>query len=143
MFDTDEPVQSVILLVFAQFERIGSVCTGCSAVSSHNDIQVRVRLREGVGKGTLGWWRPNGIALQTLLHNSADGRKHRAISVRESRSGSSPRRTSRAVPTGPNSPQGRRSRLTHCVLGDQRHRALSRATARPPPPQRRSPAART
>ncbi|WP_055495002.1 recombinase family protein [Streptomyces sp. TP-A0356] len=69
-FDPDEQVQTVIRLVFAQFERLGTL-HGVLRYLVENDIQLGIRLREGPDKGTLEWRRPNRMTLQTLLHNPA------------------------------------------------------------------------
>ncbi|WP_372404421.1 recombinase family protein [Streptomyces luteireticuli] len=70
VFDPDEQVQTVIRLVFAQFERIGTLHGMLRYLVDH-DIQLGIRLREGPDKGTLEWRRPNRMTLQTLLHNPA------------------------------------------------------------------------
>ncbi|QIY74843.1 recombinase family protein [Streptomyces sp. RLB1-33] len=69
-FDPDEQVQTVIRLVFAQFERLGTLHGVLRYLVDH-DIQLGIRLREGPDKGTLEWRRPNRMTLQTLLHNPA------------------------------------------------------------------------
>ncbi|WP_249402410.1 recombinase family protein [Streptomyces sp. YIM 121038] len=69
-FDPDEQVQTVIYLLFAQFERIGTL-HGMLRYLVRHDIQLGIRLREGPDKGTLEWRRPNRMTLQTLLHNPA------------------------------------------------------------------------
>ncbi|MFJ9381829.1 hypothetical protein, partial [Streptomyces sp. NPDC101455] len=48
----DEQVQTVIRLVFAQFERLGTL-HGVLRHLVDNDIQLGIRLREGPDKGTL------------------------------------------------------------------------------------------
>uniref|UniRef100_UPI001EF6791A recombinase zinc beta ribbon domain-containing protein n=1 Tax=Frankia sp. Cj3 TaxID=2880976 RepID=UPI001EF6791A len=68
VFDPDEQVQTVIRLIFTQFERLGTL-HGLLRYLVRHDIQVGIRLREGPGKGTLEWRRPNRMTLQTLLHN--------------------------------------------------------------------------
>jgi DNA invertase Pin-like site-specific DNA recombinase len=70
VFDPDEQVQAVIRLIFAQFERIGTL-HGLLRYLVEHDIRLGVRLREGPDKGTLEWRRPNRMTLQTLLHNPA------------------------------------------------------------------------
>jgi DNA invertase Pin-like site-specific DNA recombinase len=70
VFDPDEQVQSVIRLIFAQFERIGTLHGVLRYLVAHG-IQLGIRLREGPDKGTLEWRRPNRMTLQTLLHNPA------------------------------------------------------------------------
>ncbi|MEU9547290.1 recombinase family protein [Streptomyces mirabilis] len=68
--DPDEQVQSVIRLIFAQFERLGTL-HGVLRYLVEHDVQLGIRLREGPDKGTLEWRRPNRMTLQTLLHNPA------------------------------------------------------------------------
>lgn len=68
--DPDEQVQTVIRLIFAQFERLGTL-HGVLRYLVEHDIQLGIRLREGPDKGTLEWRRPNRMTLQTLLHNPA------------------------------------------------------------------------
>ncbi|MFH8346293.1 recombinase family protein [Streptomyces sp. NPDC018045] len=70
VFDPDEQVQSVIRLLFAQFERRGTL-HGVLRYFVDHDIRLGIRLREGPDKGTLEWRRPNRMTLQTLLHNPA------------------------------------------------------------------------
>ncbi|MFF3879375.1 recombinase family protein [Streptomyces sp. NPDC001978] len=70
VFDPDEQVQTVIRLIFAQFEQIGTL-HGLLRYLVDHDIQLGIRLREGPDKGTLQWRRPNRMTLQTLLHNPA------------------------------------------------------------------------
>ncbi len=70
VFDPDEQVQTVIRLIFDQFERIGTL-HGMLRYLVRHDIQLGIRLREGPDKGTLEWRRPNRMTLQTLLHNPA------------------------------------------------------------------------
>ncbi|MFF4756621.1 recombinase zinc beta ribbon domain-containing protein [Streptomyces sp. NPDC001270] len=69
-FDPDEQVQSVIRLLFAQFERLGTL-HGVLRYPVENDSRLGIRLREEPDKGTLEWRRPNRMTLQTLLHNPA------------------------------------------------------------------------
>ncbi|GGM26481.1 hypothetical protein GCM10010129_83710 [Streptomyces fumigatiscleroticus] len=70
VLDPDEQVQTVIRLLFAQFERLGTL-HGVLRYFVDHDIQLGIRLREGPDKGTLEWRRPNRMTLQTLLHNPA------------------------------------------------------------------------
>ncbi|PZG99774.1 recombinase family protein [Streptomyces sp. NTH33] len=70
VFDPDEQVQTVIRLIFRQFERIGTLHGMLRYLADH-DIELGIRLREGPDKGTLEWRRPNRMTLQTLLHNPA------------------------------------------------------------------------
>ncbi|WP_264081194.1 recombinase family protein [Streptomyces spectabilis] len=69
-FDPDEQVQTITHLVFTQFERIGTLHDLLRFLVDHG-IQLGIRLREGLDKGTLEWRRPNRMTLQTLLHNPA------------------------------------------------------------------------
>jgi DNA invertase Pin-like site-specific DNA recombinase len=50
VFDPDEQVQTVIRLIFAQFERIGTL-HGVLRYLVANGIQLGIRLREGAGQG--------------------------------------------------------------------------------------------
>jgi DNA invertase Pin-like site-specific DNA recombinase len=68
--DPDEQVQTVIRLIFAQFERLGTLHAVLRYLVD-NEIQLGIRLREGPDKGSLEWRRPNRMTLQTLLHNPA------------------------------------------------------------------------
>ncbi|MFD7815611.1 recombinase family protein [Streptomyces sp. NPDC059785] len=70
VLDPDEQVQTVIRLLFAQFERLGTL-HGVLRYFVGHDIRLGIRLREGPDKGTLEWRRPNRMTLQTLLHNPA------------------------------------------------------------------------
>jgi hypothetical protein len=69
-FDSDEQVQTVIRLIFMQFERLGTLHGVLRYLVDH-DVQLGIRLREGPDQGTLEWRRPNRMTLQTLLHNPA------------------------------------------------------------------------
>jgi DNA invertase Pin-like site-specific DNA recombinase len=69
-FDPDEQVQTVIRLIFTQFERLGTLHGVLRYLVDH-DVQLGIRLREGPDKGTLEWRKPNRMTLQTLLHNPA------------------------------------------------------------------------
>ncbi|MER5669567.1 recombinase family protein [Streptomyces mirabilis] len=60
----------MIRLIFAQFERLGTLHGVLRYLVDH-DIQLGIRLREGPDKGTLEWRRPNRMTLQTLVHNPA------------------------------------------------------------------------
>ncbi len=69
-FDPDEQVQSVIRLIFAKFEQLGTLHAVLRYRVDHG-VELGIRLREGPDKGTLEWRRPNRMTLQTLLHNPA------------------------------------------------------------------------
>ena len=70
--DPDEQVQAVVRLVFDLFDRLGTV-NGVLCFLADNRIQVgvRVRVREGPGRGELVWRRPNRAGVQNLLRNPA------------------------------------------------------------------------
>jgi DNA invertase Pin-like site-specific DNA recombinase len=65
-FDPDEQVQSVVRLIFAQFEELGTL-GGLLRYLARHDLRLGVRVREGPGKGQLVWRRPNRATLQNLL----------------------------------------------------------------------------
>ena len=68
MLDPDEQVQATVRLVFALFERKGSVCGVLRHLADH-DIRLPDRRRTGAGKGDLEWHRPNRATLIDMLHN--------------------------------------------------------------------------
>jgi DNA invertase Pin-like site-specific DNA recombinase len=68
MLDPDEQVQATVRLVFALFERKGSVCGVLRHLVDH-DIRLPDRRRTGAGKGDLEWRRPNRATLVDMLHN--------------------------------------------------------------------------
>jgi DNA invertase Pin-like site-specific DNA recombinase len=66
--DPDEQVQSVVRLLFEQFERQQTVCGLLRYLLRHQIlIPVRPHLREH--KNQLQWRRPNRVTLQSLLHH--------------------------------------------------------------------------
>jgi len=68
LLDPDEQVRHVVSLIFRKFEELGTL----NAVLRYlvkNNIQLGIRLREGLGKGELEWHRPNRMTLQNLLKN--------------------------------------------------------------------------
>ncbi len=65
-FDPDEQVQEVVRLIFRLFEILGTV-GGVLRYLAQHDIRLGVRVREGTGKGTLLWRRPNRMTLQNML----------------------------------------------------------------------------
>lgn len=65
-FDPDEQVQAVVRLIFAQFEKLGTL-GGLLRYLARHDIRLGVRVREGPGKGQLVWRRPNRATLQNIL----------------------------------------------------------------------------
>lgn len=66
--DPDEQVQSVVRLLFAQFERQGTVCALLRWLVQH-DIRIPVRPHQRAQRGQLQWRRPNRVTLQSLLHH--------------------------------------------------------------------------
>lgn len=66
--DPDEQVQSVIRLLFDQFERQGSICGLLRYLVEHN-IRMPIRPHHGPNRGQLEWRRPNRVTLQCLLHH--------------------------------------------------------------------------
>jgi len=68
MKDPDEQAQATIELIFAQFERRGTI-NGVLKYLVSNHLQLPHRVRSGPGKGELEWHRPNRATLSNLLHN--------------------------------------------------------------------------
>ena len=66
--DPDEQVQSVIALVFSQFERLGTI-NGVLQYLVRNHIKLPHRVQGGLRKGDLEWSRPNRATLSDLFHN--------------------------------------------------------------------------
>ena len=66
--DPDEQVQSVIRLLFEQFERQGSIYGLLHYLVEHN-IRMPIRPHYGPNRGQLEWRRPNRVTLQYLLHH--------------------------------------------------------------------------
>jgi DNA invertase Pin-like site-specific DNA recombinase len=66
--DPDEQVQSVIRLLFDQFERQGSIHGLLHYLVEHN-IRMPIRPHYGPNRGQLEWRRPNRVTLQYLLHH--------------------------------------------------------------------------
>jgi DNA invertase Pin-like site-specific DNA recombinase len=66
--DPDEQAQATIELIFAQFERRGTI-NGVLKYLVQNHIQLPHRVRCGVGTGDLEWHPPNRVTLSNLLHN--------------------------------------------------------------------------
>jgi DNA invertase Pin-like site-specific DNA recombinase len=66
--DPDEQVQSVIRLLFDQFERQGSINGLLQYLVAHN-LRMPIRPHHGPGRGQLEWHRPNRVTLQHLLHH--------------------------------------------------------------------------
>ena len=66
VFDADEQVQSVIRLIFEQFERQGTV-QGLLRYLVKHGIRMPIRPLGGPNRGQLEWHRPNRPTLQNLL----------------------------------------------------------------------------
>lgn len=66
--DPDEQVQSIIRMIFDQFDTRGTV-HGILTYMVENGIKLPVRSRSGESKGDLEWHRPNRVTLNNLLHN--------------------------------------------------------------------------
>lgn len=66
--DPDEQAQSIISLIFAQFEKYRTI-NGVLQYLVQNEIQVPHRERSGLNKGELTWRRINRVTLTNLLHN--------------------------------------------------------------------------
>jgi DNA invertase Pin-like site-specific DNA recombinase len=66
--DPDAQVQSVVRLIFAQFERQGTVC-GLLRYLVQHQILVPVRPHQRAQRGQLQWRRPNRVTLQSVLHH--------------------------------------------------------------------------
>ena len=65
--DPDEQVQSVVRLIFEQFQRQGTVGGLLRYLVTHQ-IQVRTPHRRA-SRGQLQWHRPNRVTLQSMLHH--------------------------------------------------------------------------
>jgi DNA invertase Pin-like site-specific DNA recombinase len=97
--DPDAQVQTVVRILFEQFDRLGTV-SGLLRYLVREGIHIPVRPHFGTQRGQLEWRRPNRITLQTLLrhpvyagfyrwgHRSVDprrkvpGRRHTGRTVR-------------------------------------------------------------
>lgn len=66
--EPDEQVQSVVSLIFEQFETRGTVHGVLRYLVDHG-IRMPVRARSGPNTGELEWHRPNRVTLTNLLHN--------------------------------------------------------------------------
>jgi len=66
--DPDEQVQTTILLIFDEFERLGSL-NGVLQYLVRHHISLPRRVRSGLHKGDLEWHAPNRATLADLLHN--------------------------------------------------------------------------
>lgn len=67
-FDPDEQVQTVVRLIFHQFEQLGTLNAVLRYLVRY-EIQLGIRMRAGPGTGDLEWHRPNRMTLQNLLRN--------------------------------------------------------------------------
>lgn len=70
IFDPDEQAQQVVRMIFRKFEEIGTL-NGVLRYLVRADIQIPVRIREGINRGDLEWRKPNRMTLQNLLKNPA------------------------------------------------------------------------
>src|SRR5580698_10559707 len=68
VLDPDEQAQSVIRLIFEQFERQGTVCTLLRYLV-RSEILIPVRPHQKQYRGQLQWRHPNRVPLQTMLHH--------------------------------------------------------------------------
>jgi recombinase/recombinase-like zinc beta ribbon protein len=66
VYDPDAQVHHVVRLILRKFEELGTLHALLRSLVQH-DIQLGGRLREGPGKGTLEWRRPNRMTLQNML----------------------------------------------------------------------------
>jgi DNA invertase Pin-like site-specific DNA recombinase len=80
MIDPDEQVQATIRLVFALFERYGTISGVLRHLVAHA-IDLPDRIRGGVAKGELAWCRPNRQTLLDMLHNPLWTKPLRGISA--------------------------------------------------------------
>lgn len=65
--DPDQQVQSVVRLVFDEFDRQGTL-HGLLRYLVHHGIRLPIRPHGGPTRGQLEWRRPNRVTLQNLLH---------------------------------------------------------------------------
>jgi DNA invertase Pin-like site-specific DNA recombinase len=66
--DPEEQAQEVVRLVFAEFQRQGTVYSLLRYLS-RNEILLPVRSRSGSNRGQLEWNRPNRTTLSSMLHH--------------------------------------------------------------------------
>jgi DNA invertase Pin-like site-specific DNA recombinase len=66
--DADEQVQSVIRLIFDQFDRLGTIQGVLHYLVEHG-IRMPIRPHAGPNRGQLEWHRPNRVTLQNLLRH--------------------------------------------------------------------------
>lgn len=90
IIDPDEQVQSVVRLIFDQFDREATLHSLLRYLV-HHQIRIPVRVRGGANKGQLEWHAPNHATLQNLLrHPSYAGvyrYGHRPIDPRKKQPG--------------------------------------------------------
>lgn len=90
VIDPDEQVQSVVRLIFAQFQRLGSI-NGLLRLLVREDIRIPVRPHSGSERGELQWRRPNRATLLNMLHHpiyaGAYRWGHRAVDPRKKKAG--------------------------------------------------------
>lgn len=67
-FDPDEQAQSVVRLIFAKFDELGSVYATFHYLIQH-DIQLPIRSRSGSDKGQLEWRRPSLPTLFQMMRH--------------------------------------------------------------------------
>lgn len=68
VLDPDQQVQSVVRMIFDQFDRLGSL-HGVLRYLVKNGIKIGVRPHSGLNRGQLEWRRPNRETLLNLLHH--------------------------------------------------------------------------
>ena len=68
VIDPDEQVQSVVRLIFEQFQRRGSI-NGLLRWLVREDVKIPVRPISGSERGALQWRRPNRVTLLNMLHH--------------------------------------------------------------------------
>ncbi|MCP4984055.1 MAG: recombinase family protein, partial [Gammaproteobacteria bacterium] len=66
--DPDEQAQTMIQLIFNQFERLGTI-NGVLQYLVRHQLQLPHRIRTGLAKGELEWRRPNRMTLSNLLQH--------------------------------------------------------------------------
>jgi len=66
--DPDEQVQTVVQMIFAQFEQLGSIHALLRYLVRH-DIRLPIRVISGPSSGQLEWRRPNRQTFRNLLHH--------------------------------------------------------------------------
>lgn len=76
VLDPDEQVQAVVRLVFAQFQRRGSI-NALLRWMVREEVKLPVRPHFGSERGELQWRRPNRVTLLNLLHHPIDAGAYR------------------------------------------------------------------